>query len=257
MKLLLLGNSADIRNDVPPEERRGMLLREEMEQGFGEPVEIATRTFWPNAQAPTRVEAWLEEERPDMLLITATAFPFAYPSVPLKLERMFGRFGKRLRKVGVGAANTPWLAHNAVFRGLRRAAQLTIGGAYYLTVDEVIENTTKALRVAVRHEEVVVVYKAPGGGGIYQPTASARRAAEAKRQRVLDSIEQVCRELHVDYIRHNEPNHVRTPNLEDVGDGIHGKALYHQVRAAELIPTMLSAWQRHHGIEASGERHRV
>lgn len=246
MKLLLLGNSMDVRNDVAPEERRGSLLVRELEAAIGEPVEIVTKTFWPSTRVPALVDQWLTDERPDMLLITATAYPCTYPSVPVRIERLLGPFGPRARKIGLGAANMPWLAHNAAFRAMRRAAQVTIGGATYFTADEVIENVTKALRVAVRHEEVVVVLKGPGGGGIYQPTARAARKAEVKRQAMLDALERVCADLHVDFIRHDTPNHLRNPGLEDVGDGIHGRSRYHQVAADELTPVMIVAWQRHH-----------
>ncbi|MEX0782650.1 MAG: hypothetical protein WD557_08370 [Dehalococcoidia bacterium] len=246
MKLLLLGNSMDRQRDVPSEQRRGSLMARELEAATGEPVEIVTKGFWPSARVAGLVGQWLEEEQPDLLLITATAYPFAYPSVPLRVARLLGPLGKPVRRAGVGAANTPWLAHNAIFRALRRFAQVTIGGATYLTVDEVIANISDAVRVAVRHEDVVVVLKGPGGGGRYQPTARASRAAEAKRQRVLDALEKLCAEVHVDFIRHDIPDYVRNPEVPLIGDGIHGLTEYHEVAAGELTPALIAAWQRHH-----------
>jgi hypothetical protein len=253
MKVLMLGNSMDRQHDVPPGQRRGSLIARELKAAIGEPVEVVTKGFWPSARIPGLVAQWLDEEQPDLLLITATAYPFAYPSVPLRVAGLLGPLGSPVRRAGVGAANTPWIAHNQVFRGLRRFAQLTIGGAYYLSVEEVIANTSEAVRVAVRHEDVVVVLKGPGGGGRYQPTARAAHAAETKRQRVLDSLERLCAELHVDFIRHDVPDYVRNPDVPLIGDGIHGRTEYHEVAADELIPGLIAAWERHHSSAASRE----
>jgi hypothetical protein len=244
MKLLLLGNSMDIRPDVAPGERRGALIVRDLEEAVGERVEIVVKAFWPSARIPRLVEEWLAAEQPDMLLMTATAFPFAYPSVPLRVSRMLGPLGPRARWVGVGAANTPWIAHNVAFRALRRLAQVTIGGSTYMTVEEVIANISEAVRVAVRHEDLIVVLKGPGGGGRYQPTARAARQAEAKRQRVLDALERLCQEVHVDFIRHDVPDYLRNPDVPLIGDGIHGRTEYHEVAAAELTPALIAAWQR-------------
>jgi hypothetical protein len=246
MKLLLLGNSMDVQRDVAAGQRRGALIVRDLEEAIGEPVEIVVKTFWPSARVPQMVGEWLAAEQPDMLLITATAFPFAYPSVPVRIGRLLGPLGPRARRLGVSAANTPWIAHNATFRGLRRLAQLTIGGSTYLTVEEVIANISEAVRVAVRHEDVIVVLKGPGGGGRYQPTARAARRAEAKRQRVLDALEHLCREVHVDFIRHDVPDYLRNPDVPLTGDRIHGRTEYHEVAAAEVTPALIAAWQRQH-----------
>jgi hypothetical protein len=146
----------------------------ELKAAIGEPVEVVTKGFWPSARIPGLVAQWLDEEQPDLLLITATAYPFAYPLVPLRVAGLLGPLGSPVRRAGVGAANTPWIAHNQVFRGLRRFAQLTIGGAYYLSVEEVIANTSEAVRVAVRHEDVVVVLKVPGATGAISPRLERR-----------------------------------------------------------------------------------
>lgn len=174
MKLLLLGNSMDIQREVVAEERRGSLIVRDLEEAIGEPVDIVVKTFWPSARIPRLVGEWLAAERPDMLLITATAYPFAYPSVPVRIGRLFGPLGPQVRRLGVGAANRPWIAHNAAFRAVRRLAQLSIGGSTYMSVDEVVANISEAVRVAVRHEDVIVVLKGPGGGGRYSPPRGQR-----------------------------------------------------------------------------------
>lgn len=110
------------------------------------------------------VRKWLREDEPDVLYIIISTFWFAYESVPLRLERRFGRLGKYLASAGLRGADNRKLAYNPVFRAGRRVAHTLIGGDAHFQPRYVVDEVAHLLKtVLAEHEQMLVVVHGPQG----------------------------------------------------------------------------------------------
>jgi len=86
VKVLLLGDSQDLGAWFDGGQKRHEIVQERLAQDFGEPVDIAVKSFWPNERMPALLDRWITETAKDLVYINVTAFPFSYESLPLRLD---------------------------------------------------------------------------------------------------------------------------------------------------------------------------
>lgn len=247
MKVLILGNSNDTGNFVPESARRHVHMRDLLADEFGVPVEIVVRNVWPNDRMVDYVVQGVEEIQPDMVYVNVTNYPFSYESTPLKVKRIFGKVGgEALGDAGLRAADSRKWSHNALFRGIRRFAQTTIGGDTHFTPEEVADRYERLIRTLLREEGMVVAVKGPLGKS-RKTTARATARAEKRRQVVHRRLQLLCEQLHVFYVGSERPYHdVRpAPKGTRVGDGLHSNAAGHRLSADEHFENVRDAWRAH------------
>jgi hypothetical protein len=250
MRVLLLGNSNDTV-DWFSGRKRQEIVRDDLAAEFGEPVSVVTKAIWPNEGMPAALERWMAAEQPDIVYINVVSFWFAYESVPLKAQRLLGRFGPRAGKAGFRLADSKRFAHNVVFRGIRRFAQATIGGDTHFTPEEVIARVSACLRVALRSEGVVVVVKGPYGRNDHGATAKQRRRNEQRRQQVNAALADLCATLHVRFSSAETPRFA-APGSKGlrIGDGLHATERGHAEMATDISPLLAESWRLAHDAAA-------
>ena len=247
MNILLLGTSSDAGTWFEGGRKRHEIAAERLEADFGEPVSVTVKSIWPTEKLPGLVAGWVEEYQPDAIHIRVPAFWFLHRSVPLRAQRLLGRFGLAIGQTGFRMAASRRWGHNRVFRGGRYVLQSTIGGDTNFTVDEVIERISECVRIAVRREGTAVCVKGPHGKSKYATTKRGVERDEQKRLRVHRSLELLCAQLHLPYDGSQE--HVYQKAIyknTKIGDGVHGNAQRHEFEAESLYRTL------RHALESAG-----
>jgi hypothetical protein len=244
MKVLFLGNSSEVYGDIPEEDRRASKAAQALEEAFGETVELRTRAIWPNAALPARVEQWVSEFEPDIVYLNVVAFWFNHQSVPLMLERRFGRAGKPLREAGIKASQVPWLGHTRAFHWCRAACQRLIGGATFFEPEQVISVVSNCVRVIVRHEETVLVVSGARGISKYGSGRKGQAWAEERRLRVQGALSALCAELHVEYQGAETARHLTEAPRTRLADRLHSDRDGHARYGAEIADVLKAAWER-------------
>ncbi|MBI5948918.1 MAG: hypothetical protein HY875_12340 [Chloroflexi bacterium] len=236
MRILLLGNSNDGGQWFEGGRKRHEIVQERLSALYGGPVEVIAKGTWPNAGMPRAVEGWIEKHEPDVVYLTTVNYWFNYPSVPLRVRRFLGRMGPRVSDAGFKLADSRRWSHNAAFRGVRSLFQRTIGGDPHFTADEIVERITEVIRLALRHEGVVLAIQGPDGRNDYSHSKRGRQRQEARRLMVHGRLEAFCAQHHVTYDNSVVPIWETDPVLgaNRVGDGLHGNARWHE-RAADLV----------------------
>jgi hypothetical protein len=242
IKVLWLSNSNDnstageVRGLRRPERMMAMLS-----EATGRDFELVMKLTWPSAGFPPAVERWMEREAPDIVWLNVATFPFAYESVPRRLERWFGRFGRPIRKASAAAAATPWLAYNPLFRGARRLAQMTIGGDAALSPQQVVANVSAGARVVARKEDRVLVIEGPRGRHDMYPSRRAARRAEAKRLWVHRELRALAEDLHCGYCGSDQPLTETMGEPTFQRDRFHSDAPSHELSARVDFEVLLEA----------------
>ncbi|MEO9254988.1 MAG: hypothetical protein ABI305_05580 [Tepidiformaceae bacterium] len=250
MHLLLLGNSNEtvewFEGAETAEQRLGRLLREE----FNEDIQITAKSIWPDANMPATVGRWVERYRPDVVFLDVVGFWFLYQSVPLRLERIGGRAGKRLGEVGFGAAANRAVAHNRAFRIFRKTAQRIIGGDTHFTPRGVIERVSECIRTTIRHEGTVVVVSGAGGRVNHAVTRRGYTRNEAARHDFNQVLAAFCRGVHVHFVAPDEPEAKSLPKKAHIGDGLHWSAAGAVYRGDRIFRLVRDAWLTEHEVPA-------
>ncbi len=246
MKVLRLGISDDAFGEIPDEQRSWYLAGKELSERTGEPVETILKRSWPNEEMTARVERWIEEEEPSVVLFCAAAFWVSYPSAPLMVQRSKVPFARQLSGVGIKLAGNARIAHNAAFRTARRAMVTAAGGAFYFEPDQAAAMVEEWIRRATRKEDLALAVRGPLPLRIAGPTG-LRDACERRRFALDSALADVCRSLHVAYMGFSgdalpKPGHL-------LGDGIHVNAAGHAWRAKDEAEVMWRAWEAVHTPE--------
>jgi hypothetical protein len=236
MKVLLLGNSNDGGSWIGDGRKRHEIVADQLAELTGQPVDVVTKSIWPNPGLEKAVESWVEQHEPDVVYLTMLSYWFQYRSVPLRVRRLLGPLGPKVSDAGFRFAESPRWAHNAVFRGIRRSLQRTVGGDTHFTPDEVVDRITGVIRVLLRHEGLVVAIQGADGRTDYAFSNRGRRRNEQRRLYVADRMKSWCQEHHVTYENSETAVYKLDPVLarNRVGDGLHANALWHE-RSAGLI----------------------
>lgn len=243
MKVLRLGISDDAFGNLKDEERSWHIAGEALAERIGEPVETILKRSWPDERMAARVERWIEDEQPGLVLFCAAAFWVSYPSAPLLVQRTRLPFAKQLSGVGIRMAGNARIAHNAAFRTARRAVVGSIGGAFYFEPEHAAEMVEQWVRRAIRHEDLAVAVRGPMPLRIVGARA-LREACEQRRARLDSALNTMCRRLHVTYHGFSKDELPDPAHL--LGDGIHVNAAGHACRAPAEADVMWRAWSALH-----------
>jgi hypothetical protein len=200
MRLLRLTNSNDLQPGVPEAQRAPAITERIVAAATGESVEVINRVIWPGAELPDIVAGWLERFSPDVLFMRASSFWCTYESVPLRLQRRWGRLGAPLSRVGFKAGGHPTVAANPAFRRVRKLAVRTVGGETYFTPPEATRLVADVLRRVLVQEAIVPIVRGPAHAHNSSGTAAGhRRAAQANRE--FDALlAAMCLGCHVTYV---------------------------------------------------------
>lgn len=247
MKYLRFGSSNDGRAEVPAELRRAAIVEQRLSEALGEPVESVVRQAWPDERLPGLVARWMDEFRPDLVLLPVNSFSFNYESVPLKIERRLGPLGKPIAHLGWKAAETPAIAHRGAFHSARRLAQRTIGGATYFEPEQVLEVMAKCVRTIVQHEQAILIVKGSRGSRDFSVSDGARRRSEERRLTVHRGLQALCGELHVDYFGTDTPRYAEAGAEPGsmIGDRFHYDATGHRSSADRQLEMVVSVLEKH------------
>ncbi len=244
MKILRLTNSNDVLEGAST--NRPVLIARALEAHFGEPVETVLRTPWPNQRMPAVVESWVDRERPDVVFLGVVNYWFNYPSVPLRLRRLFGPLGDRLARLGFRAAENRIIGPSLPFRLGRKALLRTIGGDYHFEPEDIVSVIEATARRILRNEGVILVVWGPHGRADWSETTGQRRAALRRQQQVVDGLTRLCAELHVAYHSSARPVHLDHGHPEFAADHFHFAASYGEHSAEEQAAFLVRS------IEAAG-----
>ena len=206
---------------------------------------MTAKSVWPDAKFPATLQKWLARYQPDIVYLNVVSFWFQYESVPLRMERLFGRFGKKVSDAGFNIASNRVLAHNRPFRAFRGMAQRTIGGDNHFTSHEVIECMSECIRLVLRREGTVLVVSGPGSRNDHSVTPWKRRRNERRRQEVDGALKSLCEQLHVQYEGVQQPRWKAREEVggQRIGDGLHFNASGHARRAEEMFQSIHRAWE--------------
>ncbi len=241
MKILRLTTSSDYDSAAPVEARAPALLAGMLQAATGEPANIIGRVIWPAPELPANLDRWLTAEQPDVVFLWVNPFWYAYPSAPLKLERMGGPF-RWLGRAGRRASDTPWLSRNPAFVFARRLAFRLVGGAYYFEPEEVAEIVAACVRRILHHEHMVaLVYHSPVVG-FYDPDVRSRRLAEERRRTLNELLHPICRELRAMLDARDEYEPYGDGRNFVGRDGMHPNALAQAWMARQQFPSLVAAW---------------
>ena len=244
MRFLLLGTSNDIDGFLPEEQRLPAILQRRLEATVGEKVTAEARNAWPSERLTERVEQWMDESEPDLVLFKTNTFAFAYESVPLKLRRKFGRVGESVANAGRRSTEIGWLASNPAYHAGRRFAMRVIGGATNFTPEEVVERMESAIRIILRREEAALVVRGPMAKPEYLVGRGGRARGNSRRDAVDQGLAKVCRDLHVSYLATDRVNELGSAGR--LGDQMHLSPAALDIDADELMPFLIEAWAELH-----------
>jgi hypothetical protein len=243
MRVLRLTNSDDMNPSLPAEQRSPAIASRHFTELTGEPCETISRVIWPRPVLPSLVERWIEEHRPDLVFLVVTSFWFTYESLPLRLERSLGPLGRPLTRAGLKAGAYRPLATSHLFHASRRAALRTIGGATHFTPAHVVETMEACMRIALAHEDLLLVVRGPQTA--FSADAGPKVAERAARRwwQVERAMQQLCGQLHVEYISFGTPAFADGQATGYQRDFVHLDATGHEYRASLEAAAMASAWQ--------------
>lgn len=242
MQILRLANSNDFTRDIPDDRRAYRVVERALAEASGEPVETVRKVIWPADDLPDIIERWIHQHQPDIVFLMVNPYWFNYESVPLKLQRTLGPIGRLFGDVGLRAADTPWLAHNAIFRKVRYFAQATIGGECPFTTAYVLENMEAVIRRILRHEDVHLVVRTSQGGK-ERPDLPARvqKRHQVRRVEVAEGMELICDALNVTRMAGNTFRRF-DPEVRS-GDGLHRNVDGHLATGTKEADFMVAYWK--------------
>ena len=200
MRVLRLSTSDDRPGRVAAGQAAHEVAEQILRDETGEAVETVVRPIWPDESLPDLIDRWMERYEPDLVFLRVNGFWFQYESVPLKIERKFGRLGKPLARAGTRIGEVSWLARSRTFRRLQYFAVKVLGGATYFTTEQVTACMEECIRRVVAHEHVGLVVRGTDGRLAGELPQRSIAAYESRRQQVEHALERICRSLHVRYM---------------------------------------------------------
>ncbi len=254
MQVLRLGNSYERDPNIPPEANKSAVADRLLAEATGEAVETTNRTIWPDPGLPDLVDRWLDRYQPELVLLVVTSYWFTHVSLPLAIERRFGRVGKPIARAGDRLVHKPWLARNRAFNVARSAARGAIGGDTHFTPEQVIESMETCIRRILAHEEVALAVRGPRIAFATEGSAKAKRVAEQRRSTVDRHMAEFCRQLHVEYIAYDTGVAPDAAQEEFQADGVHVTEAVHAEQGRIEGEAMLRAWKQTHGPGATDQR---
>jgi len=241
MKVLKLCTSDEFTSDVPDEQRAYRVAERVIADAAGEPVETILKPIWPRAELPAIIERWMMEHQPDLVLFVVSPFWMTFESVPLKLQRRFGRAGKAVGNLGTRTTRIPWLVTLRPYQFARRMAIRTIGGAYHFEPEYIADLTERCARVILREEKAGLVIRGPLVALGRHGSSGTRRRAGLRRLETHRRLKEIASRLHAGYVgAEAEPYDERSL------DAVHSTAVAHRQRGMMEGQALAEAWKALH-----------
>ncbi|MEP6872156.1 MAG: hypothetical protein ABI939_09960 [Anaerolineaceae bacterium] len=200
MRVLRLSTSDDRPGRVAAGQAAHEVVERILRDATGEAVETVVRPIWPDESLPDLIDRWMERYEPDLVFLRVNGFWFQYESVPLKIERKFGRLGKPLARAGTRMGEVSWLARSRTFRRVQYFALRVLGGATHFTTDQVIASMEECMRRIIAHEHVGLVVRGTDGRRAGELPGRSIAAYERRRKQVESALAGICAGLHVRYM---------------------------------------------------------
>ncbi|MGE0601595.1 MAG: hypothetical protein AB7J35_19635 [Dehalococcoidia bacterium] len=249
MQVLRLGNSYEHDPNIPAEANKSAVADRLLAEAAGQPVETTSRVIWPDPGLPDLIDKWIERYRPDLVLLVVTSYWFTHVSLPLAIERRFGRIGKPVARAGDRLVHKPWLAKNRAFNAARMATRNAIGGETNFTPEQVIESMETCIRRILSHEDVALAVRGPRIAFATEGSEKAKRVAEERRAQVDRHMAEFCRQLHIEYIAYDTGVKPDAVPEEFQTDGVHVTVAVHAKQGRIEGEAMVAAWQKTHSHE--------
>lgn len=245
MRVLRLSNSNDEYHRIAPEDRAPAVAARRVTQLTGEPVETVIRYIWPAKGLGDRMEEWVNELQPDVVLVRASSFWVNFESVPVKFERRFGKRVRPVARAGLKVGGNPKFSHNRAFRLGRVIAARTIGGATYFEPQLACDLLMAAVQRICRDESLVVVVRGPSHA--HNTTSSVRglRTSERRRAELERCLDAECKKLRVPFVPRREPLTADHLLNDDVHDNEEGHRLNGELDGDAIAEAWLAARRRH------------
>ncbi len=250
MKILRITTSEDSEARIPEAERVPAISARIITEMTGEPVEMVHRVFWPTPEFPEIVDSWLTKHAPDVVFLTVSSYAFTYESVPLRVERRLGKFGRVLNARAQQVADMHAISDRRVFRLLRKGAFRLIGADAHFTPEEVLAQTEAALRRVLKHEDVVLTVRGPRRPLAVDGGRKASALAERRRQLVNAGLKEMCGRNHVALHVFERPPFAIDDKSFTFGDRIHTNAVAHKAEGQQQGEFIANAWLTAHGRPA-------
>ena len=243
MKLLWLGTSQDVDGFLPEEQRAPAGVGRRLGELLETDVTVDVRYIWPNERLPALVGSWLESVAPDMVYIDVSPYWCCFESVPLKLQRRFGKVGKPVASAGLKAAETNWVASSRLYYAARDFALWAVGGATHFEPEEVVECMKTCISLILDADEPALLLQGLHGMDPHYTLRRRRSWAEARRRLVDRTLAEFCRTLPVVYNGFGDQSASTSDPGTRMGDRLHLTPAGHEAVVGELVPRFLQAWQ--------------
>ena len=244
MRILRLGNSIDAISTVPDEGRAYRLVERMFLDRTGEPARTFFKRIEPRPSMPQIMDRWIVEFEPDVILLIINQFWYGYASAPKKMQEL-GRPGKLLARAGFKAAAIPWVAHNPLFRMVRRTARRTVGASYLYEPAQVVESMKACITlIREKHPSRPLGVWSEDAAVLHGDDKRLGRELLARRRAVHGPLRDFCDSLDVPhYLLEKPPAPVDFRELRDV-DHIHLNARGHKYVADSQIDLVVELWER-------------
>lgn len=247
MEVLRLGNSYEHDPNIPPEANKSAVADRLLAEAIGEPVETTARVIWPDPGLPDLIDRWIERYQPELVLLVVSSYWFTHVSLPLAIERRFGRVGKPIARAGDRLVHKPWLAKNSAFNAARQAARGAIGGETHFTAEQVIQSMEACVRRILAHEDVALTVRGPRIAFAPEGSEKVKRLAEERRSLVDRHMADFCRQLHIEYVAFASGVNPDAVPEEFQTDGVHVTVGVHAQQGKIEGEAMIAAWKATHG----------
>ncbi len=243
VKVLKLCTSDEFAPGVPDEARAYRVAERIIAERTGEQVETVLKTIWPTEALPDVIQRWQKEYRPDVVLFLVSPFWMTFESVPLALERRFGRVGGWVGRTTTRVGEHPRLSGSLPVRLARKLSLMLLRGAYYFEPDQVESVVESCLHRLLESESLDVVVRGPLNAlGLHGSTRSLR-AAEARRRRTDALLARTCARLHVKYVSRSAPG--RPDRARFQSDLVHTGVEAHRERGELEGGAIATLWLTH------------
>lgn len=160
LRLLILGNSSDMKRPSAGHPTRAEVLKETVERELATDVEMMVRTLWPDGRLLERIERWLSEFEPDAVFLSVPGYWFLYESVPLKVQRTWGPVGRWIGGKALAASDGDF-SRTRLSRRVRRILLRVVGGSPQQEPQETLDDIEPCIRAIVRRESVALAVRTP------------------------------------------------------------------------------------------------
>ena len=242
MKVLRLGVSHDVREDIPLEDRQHVVAERMLQEATGLEWETVTKSMWPTEELPGLIDRWVEREQPDMVVLYLAGYWTSFGSTALQLERRVPLAGKPLASVVRKLAENKTASQYESLDRLRGLASAIIGVDFNFDPDELVQLFEGIFRRLLRNEHLVIAVRGPGRPP-QRLTKRQERKSVDRANRFQRGIEDVCTRLHIEHLRYEEPPlHTRIP-----GDPAHYTAEGSRMVGEQQGELMVRAWRSAQG----------